>query len=65
MAERAGISGLPHLINLVMILAAWSTATAEIYITVISFQLIANCDTESISTSSLAGGLSSNLVQTR
>lgn len=40
MVERAGISGLPHVINLVMILAAWSTATADLYITVVFIQFL-------------------------
>lgn len=33
MAERAGIPGLPHIINTVLIIAALSTATADIYVT--------------------------------
>lgn len=34
MAERAGIPVLPHIINVIMILAALSTATGDIYVTV-------------------------------
>jgi yeast amino acid transporter len=34
MAERAGIRILPHIINAVMIIAALSTATADLYVTV-------------------------------
>jgi amino acid permease len=39
MAERAGIVGLPHIINAVMIIAVFSVATAELYVTV-SFPLL-------------------------
>ena len=35
MAERAGIPVLPHLINLVMIIAICSAATADIYFAVL------------------------------
>jgi yeast amino acid transporter len=38
MAERAGIHVLPHIINLVMILAIWSAATADIYFSVLPLE---------------------------
>lgn len=42
MAERAGIPILPHIINGVMILAALSTATGDIYVTVSQIHSIAD-----------------------
>lgn len=39
MAERAGIPVLPHIINAVMIIAVLSTATADLYVTVISLYM--------------------------
>jgi yeast amino acid transporter len=34
MLQRAGIPGLPHLVNAVMIIAALSVATADVYVAV-------------------------------
>jgi amino acid permease len=43
MIERAGIPGLSHIVNAVMIIAAMSVANADLYVTVMVALTITYC----------------------
>ena len=61
MVERAGIAVLPHIINAVMIIAAFSTATADLYVTVRFFSDL-SLILESILTSAFKRGASAQNI---
>ena len=61
MVERAGIAVLPHIINVVMIIAALSTATDDLYVTVRFFSDL-SLILESILTSAFKRGASAQNI---